>query len=273
MEAAGKASVLTAVALAGAAVGAAIPAAVAGRETPLRPGPRATATTAAALVAADGQGGGLAAAKPPVVQQMVVFRSGRAVISRVSTRGLRVRVGRRRCAVAGGTALAALLRDPPARVRLRDFGACSRRPQDGGQLFVSAIGADVNRGNHGWVYKVGRRAATAGAANPTGPFGRGRLRAGQRITWFYCRLVQGGCQRSLELKAAPEPGGVAVTVRGHDDEGRGVRVAGATVRLGSVEQVTDTAGVARFAVDPGTYSAFAEKAGLVRSYTERVVVR
>jgi hypothetical protein len=86
-------------------------------------------------------------------------------------------------------------------------------------------------------------------------------------------LVRGGCQRSLELQAAPEPGGVAVTVTGHDDEGHGVRVAGATVRLGSAEQVSDGAGVARFAVDPGTYRAFALKPGLVRSYSERVVVR
>jgi hypothetical protein len=247
MHAAGQ--LVTLVAVAGAVAGAAIPAPVAGRA------------------------GASVSAKSPVVQQMVVFRSGRAETSRVSTGGLRVRVGRKRCAVAGGTALAALLRDPPARVRLRDFGACSRRPRDGGQLFVSAIGADVNRGNDGWVYKVGRRAATAGAADPTGPFGRGRLRAGQRVTWFYCRLVRGGCQRSLELQAALEPGGVAVTVTGHDDEGRGVRVAGATVRLGSAEQVSDAAGVARFAVDPGTYRAFAHKPGLVRSHSERVVVR
>ena len=175
--------------------------------------------------------------------------------------------------MAAGTALAGLLRRPPGRVRLRDFGSCSRRPRDGGQLFVSGIGPDLNRGRDGWVYKVGRRAATAGAADPAGPFGRGRLRAAQRVTWFFCRLVRGGCQRTLELRAAPEPGGVAITVRGYDDEARGVPVAGATVRLGSAQQVTDASGVARFAVDPGTYRAFAEKSGLVRSFPERVVVR
>jgi hypothetical protein len=204
---------------------------------------------------------------------MVVFRSGRAAIGRVSSRGLRARVGRKRCAVAGATALAALLRDPPARVRLRDFGACSRRARDGGQLFVRGIGPDVNRGQHGWVYKVGRRAATAGAADPAGAFGRGRLRPGQRVTWYFCFLVRGGCQRTLELASAREPGGVAITVRGYDDEARGVRVAGAKVRLGSGEHVTDASGVARFAVDPGTYTAFAERPGMVRSFTERVVVR
>jgi hypothetical protein len=175
--------------------------------------------------------------------------------------------------VAAGTALAGLLRRPPGRVRLRDFGSCSRRPRDGGQLFVRAIGPDLNRGRNGWVYKVGARAATAGAADPAGPFGRGRLRANQRVTWYFCRLTSGGCQRTLELKAAPVAGGVEVTVLGYDDEARGVRVAGATVRLGPAEQVTDASGVARFAVDPGTYRALAEKSGLVRSFTERVVVR
>jgi hypothetical protein len=216
---------------------------------------------------------GAAAQRAPVVQQMVVFRSGRAVARRVSTRGLRARVERRRCAMGRATALAALLRRPPARVRLVDFGSCSRRPRDAGGLFVRGIGRDLNRGQDGWVYKVGRRAATAGAADPAGAFGRGRLRPGQRVTWFYCRLVRASCQRTLALKAAPAPGGVAVTVSGYDDEARGVRVAGATVRLGSAEQVTDASGVARFAVDPGTYRTFAAKPGLVRSFTERVVVR
>jgi hypothetical protein len=216
---------------------------------------------------------GAAQRRAPVVEQMVVFRSGRAVFRRVSSRGLRARVGRKRCAVAGATALAALLRRPPGRVRLLDFGSCSRRPRDGGGLFVRGIGPDLNRGQDGWVYKVGRRAATAGAADPAGPFGRGRLRANQRVTWYFCRLVQGGCQRTLALKVTPEPGGVAVTVTGHDDEGRGIRVAGATVRLGAAAQVTDASGVARFAVDPGTYRALAERPGMVRSFTERVVVR
>ncbi|HEX2234476.1 MAG TPA: hypothetical protein VHG69_14055, partial [Thermoleophilaceae bacterium] len=171
------------------------------------------------------------------------------------------------------TALAALLRDPPARVRLRDFGACSRRARDAGQLFVRGIGPDLNRGQDGWVYKVGPRAATAGAADPAGPFGHGRLRANQRVTWYFCRLVRGGCQRTLHLKATPEAGGVAVTVLGYDDEGRGVRVQGATVRLGSTEQVTDANGFTRFQVPPGRYRAFAEKPGLVRSFTEPVAVR
>jgi hypothetical protein len=213
-----------------------------------------------------------AAAAAPKVRQLLVFRDGSAVSETVSTRAKRVRVGNRRCTAGDRTALAALVRSRPGRLRLRDFGACSRRARDGGGLFVQRIRGDVNRGQDGWVYKVGRRAATAGAADPAGPFGRGRLRAGQRVTWFYCRLRQGGCQRTLGLKARGEAGTLIATVRGYDDEGRGVAVAGATVSAGGVSALTDADGVARLALPPGRYRAVAEKAGLVRSFAERVEV-
>ena len=39
-----------------------------------------------------------------------------------------------------------------------------------------------------------------------------------------------------------------MTVRGYDDQGRGVAVPGATVRLGSASATTDAAGVAELAV-------------------------
>jgi uncharacterized membrane protein len=64
-----------------------------------------------------------------------------------------------------------------------------------------------------------------------------------------------------------------VRVRGYDDEGRGATVAGATVKLGAASQATDATGVAHFAVPPGSYRAFAAKAGLIRSFSERVVVK
>jgi hypothetical protein len=212
------------------------------------------------------------AAAAPEVRQLVVFRDGGAVSETVSTRATRMRVGSRRCTAGDGTALAALVRSRPGRLRLRDFGACSRRPRDGAGLFVHAIGRDANRGQDGWVYKVGRRAATAGAADPSGPFGRGRLRAGQRVTWFYCRLRQGGCQRTLELRARGEAGTLVARVRGYDDEGRGVAVEGATVRAEGVSAVTDGDGVARLPLPAGRYRAVAEKAGLVRSFAEPVEV-
>jgi hypothetical protein len=204
---------------------------------------------------------------------MVVFRDGRALTRRVSARKTMVRVRGRRCAAARGTALATLARSRPGRLRLRDFGSCSRRPRDGVGLFVAAIGPDRNRGQDGWVYKVGRRAATAGAADPAGPFGRGRLRTGQRVTWFYCRLREGGCQRTLELSTGPESGGLVVSVRGYDDEGRGIPIEGATVAAGEASAVTDPDGRARLALARGAYRVIATKDGLVRSFAERAVVR
>jgi hypothetical protein len=225
----------------------------------------------AALVVLMGLGAPAEAAAPKV-RQLVVFRDGSATSETVSTRATRVRVEGRRCAAGDGTALAALVRSRPGRLRLRDFGACSKRARDGGGLFVEGIRADRNRAQNGWVYKVGRRAATAGAADPGGPFGRGRLRAGQRITWFYCRLRQGGCQRTLELTWRAEPGMLVATVRAYDDDARGTAVEGASVRAGGVSALTDAAGEARLALPAGRYRAVAEKAGLVRSFAERVEV-
>ena len=226
----------------------------------------------AALVAAGTAAPAAASAAAPKVQQLVVFRTGEALQRTVSTRQTTVAVGGRRCAAGDGTALAALVRSKPGRLRLRDFGACSLQGRDGGGLFVAGIRGDRNRGQNGWVYKVGRRAATAGAADPAGPFGRGRLRAGQRVTWYFCHLRQGGCERTLGLESRTEPGTLVATVRGYDDEGRGLAVDGATVRAGGATAVTDAAGVARLALPPGSYRAVAEKTGMVRSFAERVAV-
>jgi hypothetical protein len=253
--------------------GAAIVAALAGLATA---GAGATAIGVRGAVAdasrADGSPADASRAAAPKIRQLVVFRDGSAVSKTVSTRAALVRVAGRRCTAGDGTALAGLVRSRPGRIRLRDFGACSTRPRDGGGLFVQAIRGNRNRGQNGWVYKVGRRAATAGAADPAGPLGRGRLRAGQRVTWFYCRLRDGGCQRTLELSWRAEPGTLVATVRGYDDQARGVAVEGATVRAGGVSAPTDAAGVARLQLPAGRYRAVAEKAGLVRSFTERVEV-
>jgi hypothetical protein len=212
------------------------------------------------------------AAGPPRIEQMVVFRSGEALTKTASSAAVLVRAGRRRCSAGDATPLAALVRSRPGRLRIRDFGACSRRARDGGGLFVQSIRADRNRGQNGWVYKVGRRGATAGAADPSGPFGRGRLRRGQRVTWFFCRLVNAGCQRTLELSARAEPGAVLATVRGYDDEGRGVPVADATVSAAGVSGLTAADGTVRLPLAPGTHRLVARKDGLVRSFAERVEV-
>jgi hypothetical protein len=245
------------------------------RPTPLgRPG-AATAAGAVLVCVAVLAAAPAAHGRAPVVEQMVVFRSGEAVTKRVAARSVTMRVGRRRCAAGSGTALAALVRSRPGRLRLLDFGSCSRRARDGASLFVAGIRRDRNRGRNGWVYKVGRRAATAGAADPAGAFGRGRLRSGQRVTWFYCAMGAGGCQRTLGLRATTgtTPGELAVTVIGYDDEGSAVRVEGATVHAGGVEAVTGADGIARCALPPGRHRVLAEKRGLVRSFAEQVEVR
>ena len=217
--------------------------------------------------------GSPAGAAPPKISQLIVFRDGSAKAkAEVSTRAAKVSVGGRRCIAGGGTPLAALVRSKPGKLGLHDFGSCSVKASDGGGLFVRAIGGDVNRGQNGWVYKVGRRAATAGAADPGGPFGRGRLRAGQRVTWFYCRLHDGGCQRTLDVKLHTESGTLTATVRGYDDAGKGVTVADATVSAGGRSAQTDTSGVARLDLPAGRYQVVASKRGLVRSFAERVEV-
>jgi hypothetical protein len=221
----------------------------------------------------------LALASPPVagaaaprVQQLVVFRDGHALQKRVSSASTGVRVSGRRCTVGDATALAALARSGPGRLRLRDFGACSSRPRDAAGLFVAGIGADRNRGQRGWVYKVERRAASASAADPAGPFGHGRLRAGQRVTWFYC-VRAADCQRTLEVRAKPAGGGgVVATVRGYDDAGNGVPVEGARVTAGGVTGLTGADGRVQLALPAGSHRLVARKDGLVRSFTERVAV-
>jgi hypothetical protein len=222
----------------------------------------------AALALASPPAAGAAA---PKVQQMVVFRDGHAQTKRVSTAATSVRVGGRRCAVGDRTALAALVRSRPGRIRLRDFGACSSRARDATGLFVSAIGGDRNRGQRGWVYKVGRRAASAGAGDLAGPFGNGRLRAGQRVTWFYC-VRAADCQRTLEVRAEPTAGVVVATVRGYDDAGKGVPVEGAKVSARGLTGLTGADGRVQLALPSGTHRVVASKDGLVRSFTERVEV-
>ena len=212
-----------------------------------------------------------AASAAPAVKQLVVFRNGDAVQKPTGTAAARVTVGRRRCTVGDGTALAGLARSHVGQLRIRDFGACSSRPRDASGLIVTGIRDDRNRGQRGWVYKVGRRAGTAGAADTGGPFGRGRLRAGQRITWFYC-VRAGDCQRTLAVRATAVSGGILATVRGYNDAGEGVPVEGASVSASGVTGVTGADGTVQLALPPGTHWVVARKDGLVRSFTERVEV-
>lgn len=213
-----------------------------------------------------------APAKPGAkVEQLVVFRDGRAKTRTVQADKASVDVSGRSCAVPRSTPLGALLRSKVASVKLRDFGFCSSRSVDASGLFVSALGADRNKGEAGWVYKVGRKAGTAGAADPTGPFGRGLLERGDRVTWFYC-LRAADCQPTLELRASPASVGgapaVSVRVRGYDDNGRGADVPGATVHFDEQTAVTGADGLVTVPLAPGIYDVYAEKQGFVRSFTE-----
>jgi hypothetical protein len=205
----------------------------------------------------------------PRVDQLVVFRNGNAKSETVGTKAIRTRADDHRCRVPKATPLAALVRSQVAELKLLDFsGSC-----DPATLFVRRIGPNRNRGQFGWVYKVGTRWAPAGAADPTGPFGNGRLTRGARITWFYCVVEAGSCQRTLGLRARDDGGGtVTVRVTGYDDEGRGTRIAGARVRSGSQSAETDADGVATLTLPAGTHRIYAEKRGLIRSFTERVRV-
>jgi hypothetical protein len=212
-----------------------------------------------------------AAVAAPKVQQLVVFRSGQALQKMPSIATATVRVSGRRCAAGRGTALAALVRSRPGPLRFRDFGSCSTRPRDSAGLLVTGIRSDRNRGQRGWVYKVGHRAASAGAGDTGGPFGRGRLRAGQRVTWFYC-VRAADCQRTLEVKSSPAAGGIIASVRGYDDAGDGIPIEGATVAASGVTGVTGVDGRVQLALPPGTHRLVARKDGLVRSFSERAEV-
>ncbi len=186
-----------------------------------------------------------------------------------------VRVGGRRCAL-GRTPLS-VLAGTRLKLRLRDYGACGRSARDAGSLYVRAVAGERAKGASGWVYKVGRRAGTTGAADPSGPFGHGRLKRGARVLWFWCAQTGGeACQRTLEVSSARSvaPGGtLAVTVRGYDDNGDGAPVAGATVRLGAATAVTDASGVAQLvAPAAGSYRLTAERSGMVRSWPRKVSV-
>jgi hypothetical protein len=180
-----------------------------------------------------------------------------------------VRVGGRRCRVGAATPLSALAATS-LRLTIRDYGRCGRDWRAASGLYVRAIGSERARGGAGWVYKVGRKVGTTGAADPSGPFGTGRrLRDGQRVTWFWC-VRAGACQRTLEVR--PERTSVAAgetlraTVRGYDDQGKGVPVAGATVRLGTATAVTDANGVASILVPPGAERLEAERRGMVPAF-------
>ncbi len=204
-----------------------------------------------------------ASAQAATVTTMVVGRD-QAVLRdakevKISKASRQVKVGSRRCAVAGNTPLGVLTRLSLA-FKLRDYGSCNKKAKNAGGLFVRRLGPDRNRGQNGWVYKVGRRAGSNGAADTAGPFGNGRLRDGDTVLWFFCRQGAKGCQRTLEAKPDRASAAVGetlrVTVRAYDDQGKGAAAAGVAVHLGTASAVTGADGVALVPVtEAGTLDA------------------
>lgn len=232
-----------------------------------------------ALILAAAVLAGPAAAQGAKVDAMVVGRTKVLVpATPVTLKARFVGLHGRRCAIGRATPLS-VLAGTGVRFRLVDYGACSRKPRDAGSLYVSKIGPDRERGRDGWVYKVGRKVGSAGAADPAGPFGTGRkLRAGQQVLWFWCvKDRSDACQRTLETSSAGAvaPGApLTVTVRGYDEEGRGVPVAGARVTLGSATAVTGADGVATLIAPAtaGETALEATKPGLVRAFPRTIAV-
>jgi hypothetical protein len=183
----------------------------------------------------------------------------------------KVKVARRTCRVGAKTPLS-VLAATRLKLRLRDYGRCGKRPRDAVGLYVTTVAGERERGRGGWVYKIGRRTPSIGAADMSGR----RLRDGDRVTWFWCEQdAAGGCQRTLEARpdrTTAMPGEtLTVTVRGYDDQGKGVPVEGATVRLGSATALTGADGVAVLVVAEGG-SLEASKDGLVRAFPTKVLL-
>lgn len=209
-----------------------------------------------------------AAAAPAHAARVELMVVGKSRVLRdaapVTLRAQSARVAGRRCRFRARTPLAALLRTP-LDVRLRDYGACSRDPREGGGVYVRGIERDVETRRGGWVYKIGRRTPGIGAGDP-----QARLRDGARLLWFWCVQKASGCPRSLE--AVPERAGdrLRVAVTGYDDNGRGRRIAGATVTAGGATATTGSDGVAVLTVPAsGTVEVEAAKPGAIRSFPVR----
>lgn len=225
-----------------------------------------------------------AAATAPTVEMMIVGAGNRILMAPVDTTVATATVETTRgiCEVEEGTPLAALAdahRSHGPAFAVRDYGHCTQSPRNSGQLFVYSLDGETNHGQDGWEYKVDNRSGTAGAGDPSGPFGTGqRLRDGEQLLWFWCAAVGSGCERTLAVSA---PGSVAagasttVTVLGYDNEGRGVPMSGARVTVGGASAVTGPSGRAtlRMPSRGGSFAVDATRPGSVPAFPAVVRVR
>src|SRR4051794_41771651 len=86
----------------------------------------------------------LAALAPPAaaasrIHQLVVFRDGHARMSQPSMTATTVKVGRKRCAVAASTPLAALVHSGIGPLSPRDYGSWSQHAPPRRRPFVPAL--------------------------------------------------------------------------------------------------------------------------------------
>jgi hypothetical protein len=221
----------------------------------------------------------------PNVQTMIVGSGGTilAQAATVAAAPTAVQVGGKSCSVDGATplaALAAIRRAGGPGFALRDYGRCGSSPVNSGELFVYSLGGESNSGQNGWEYKVDDISGSTGAGDPSGSRGNGRrLTSGERVLWFWCEATSGGCERTLEVftSAGSLSAGhtLTVTVKGYDNEGRGVPVAGAIVTVGSDFASTAANGRASLILPSsrGSYQLSATRHGMVPSFPETVVVR
>ncbi len=243
------------------------------------------AAVAAAGGATQARPTGVRAGAAPVVQSMIVGSSGSILSSArtVAAAATTVRVSGRSCAIGAATpmaVLAAVARAGGPGFSLHDYGHCGPSQTNSGQLFVSSLGGETNRGQNGWEYKVNGISGATGAADLSGPSGNGqRLRSGQQVLWFWCAAYAGGCQRSLEVAASTltvrRGGTLSVAVTGRDNNGHASAAAGAIVSLDTDFASTGAGGGATLYAPstPGRYLLSATRRGLVPSFPETIVVR
>jgi len=156
--------------------------------------------------------GTAAAATPPIVAASVATKDG-TLIGPIAVRAkqVRVKVGGKRCTVAAGTPLAALValkakaKSPKVgTIALKDYGACGKRPRDAARLYLTGIGKDVANGPDGWIYDVDGKGGSTSAADPKGPFAHGALKKGAEVSWRWCRISEdpeGDCGDALVIAA------------------------------------------------------------------------
>jgi hypothetical protein len=200
-----------------------------------------------------------AAPAAPRVHAMIAWADGGVTGPRTLTLSS-LRVGR--CSLGAGLPIAVL----------RGFGKPFRTEGSCEALYVSQVGRDRERGQAGWVYKVGRRLPGVSSSSS-----RARVRSGAHVTWFWCRRAA-ACQRTLSTSVRSRGGRVTVRVMGYDDRGHGKRIAGASVRVrrpGRTFSVrTGRRGTATFRTRRGYRIRLgARKHGLVPAYPRTVRVR